>query len=93
MSCFGWIKAGWFLPVVWVMLVAFSVYLVMHLVLIRSTNSVVVKRGELLRNPYLYLMAGIFLLAMDFWNWGKVQPAFWGIPALQTLAMYRLVKS
>jgi hypothetical protein len=51
------------------------------------------KKRRLLRNPYLYLMAGIFLLAMDFWNWGKVQPAFWGIPALQTLAMYRLVKS
>jgi hypothetical protein len=25
-------------------------------------------------------MAGIFMLAMDFWAWNKVLPIFWGIP-------------
>jgi hypothetical protein len=48
------------------------------------------------------LLAGIFILAMDFWAWGKVEPIVWGIPlwvgyfvflsALQTVVMLKLTQ-
>jgi uncharacterized protein (DUF983 family) len=50
-----------------------------------------------LTNPYGYLLAVIFLAAMDFWAWGETTPLWAGLPvwmgyfivlsALQTLAM------
>jgi hypothetical protein len=49
-----------------------------------------------------WLLLAIFLLAMDFWAWNRVQPAFLGLPlwvgyfivlsALQTAVMLRLVR-
>jgi hypothetical protein len=84
------------------MIVTFSVYLITHLVLLWKENRLTISAPEWLSNIYFWLFAGIFILAMDFWAWGKVEPTFWGIPlwvgyfvilsALQTVVMLRLIK-
>jgi solute:Na+ symporter, SSS family len=99
----GWLPAGAFLPVIWVMLVTFTVYLATHVVMLRRDGLLTFQPPKWLKNPYLYLMAGIFVLATDFWNWGAVQPVLLGIPswlwyfallsAIQTIVMLRMVKS
>jgi len=100
---FKLMPAGRFLPVVWVMLITFLVYLITHSVIL-------LKRGELafvvpawLKSPCFYLLTGIFILAMDFWAWGMIEPIFMGIPwwmiyfivlsAMQTMVMVYLVRS
>ena len=50
-------------------------------------------------NPFLFMT---FLLAMDFWAWGKVEPIIFGVPlwvgyfvvlsALQTIVMVHLIR-
>jgi hypothetical protein len=85
------------------MLVTFSVYLITHLILELRMQTLSLKVPGWLRNPYLYMMGGIFVLAMDFWNWEVTQPVFLGIPiwiwyfmglsALQTLIMLRMIKA
>ncbi len=57
-------------------------------------------KPDWLYDKYVWLFFGIFLLAMDFWAWGKVEPVFFGIPlwvgyfvilsALQTVVMVYL---
>ena len=99
----GLFSAGAFLPVIWVMIVAFSIYLLTHVVMLWREGLLAFQAPKWLHNPYLYLMAGIFFLAMDFWNWGDVQPIFMGIPAwiwffallstIQTIVMARMIKS
>jgi solute:Na+ symporter, SSS family len=94
---------GAFLPVVWVMLVAFGVYLTTH-------GLIVARQGRLrvgipdgwFKDRYVLVYAAIFALAMDFWAWGRVQPVFWGLPlwigyfillsALQTAAMAYMIR-
>ena len=77
---FKWIPAGGFLPVVWVMLVSFSVYLISHAVLSAREDAFRLTMPSWLRSPYFYLLTGIFALGMDFWAWGKNEPLFMGIP-------------
>ena len=99
---FKWISSPVFLPVIWVMMVTFSVYMVTHLVVLWKKNSLKISPPKWLSNIYFWLLAGIFILAMDFWAWGKVEPTVWGIPlwvgyfvilsALQTVVMLRLIK-
>ena len=99
---FKWIPSPVFLPVIWVMMVVFSVYLVTHLVVLWKKNSLKISTPKWLSNIYFWLLAGIFILAMDFWAWGKVEPTVWGIPlwlgyfvflsGLQTIVMLQLIK-
>ncbi|MCD6599531.1 MAG: sodium:solute symporter family protein [Dehalococcoidia bacterium] len=99
----GLFSAGVFLPVIWVMIVVFSVYLITHAVMLWREGLLAFQAPKWLHNPYLYMMAGIFIMAMDFWNWGNIQPVFIGIPAwvwffallstIQTIVMARMIKS
>jgi SSS family solute:Na+ symporter len=99
---FKWIPAGDFLPVVWVMLITFSVYLITHLALSWREKAFQMRLPASLYSPYMYLLAGIFILAMDFWAWGKSQPLIMGIPlwmgyfivlsATQTMVMLAWVR-
>ena len=72
-----------FLPVVWVMLVSFGVYLGVHAALqtVGTVGAALPGCRPWLRDPCVYLQAGIFVLAMDFWAWGRVYPVVMGVPA------------
>ena len=97
-----WVPAGPFLPVVWVMLVTFAVYLLTHAALQSREALFRVQRPGSALGTYFTLFAAIFVLAMDFWAWGSVQPMFMGIPlwlgyfvllsAIQTVVMAAWVK-
>jgi len=99
---FKWIPGGIFLPVVWIMILTFSVYLLCHMLLLWKEKAFKLYLPGWVKNPYLYILVGIFFLAMDFWAWGKIQPVFLGIPlwmvyfvflsAMQTLVMVAWVK-
>jgi SSS family solute:Na+ symporter len=99
---FKTLSAGPFLPVVWIMAAAFAVYLTVHSLMAVKEGRREVKRPAWLQNPHLYLLSGIFLLAIDFWAWGKPGPMVAGIPAwifyfvllsgLQTVVMVSWVK-
>jgi solute:Na+ symporter, SSS family len=90
-----------FLPVIWVMITTFSVYLITHMLLLWREKTLHIQMPEWLYDRYVWLFFGIFLLAMDFWAWGKVEPVFFGIPlwvgyfvilsALQTIIMVYLI--
>ena len=92
-----------FLPVVWVMLITFAVYLTTHAVLSWRDNALRLYRPQWVHNRYVWFFCGIFLLAQDFWAWRTAEPLIWGVPlwvgyfvvlsALQTIAMMYLVKS
>ena len=91
------LPAGPFLPVIWVMAVAFATYLGVHAVLAFREGDVTIKAPAWMANPYAYLLAAIFMAAMDFWAWGDTTPLFSGLPmwmgyfialsAIQTLVM------
>jgi SSS family solute:Na+ symporter len=70
-----------FLPVIPVMLVAFGVYLVAHLLLRLKEGNLAIRLPVWLTNRYFLILTGIFLSAMDFWAWGSVQPTIMGFPA------------
>ncbi len=76
-----WLSAGPFLPVVWVILLTFSIYLLTHGILLWREKTFRLFLPEWMRDPYLYLLGGIFALAMDFWAWEKPLPLISGIPA------------
>ncbi len=76
-----WLPAAGFLPVVWVMAIAFSVYLFAHLLLRIRDGGLDLRLPGWLADRYTWLLAGIFLLGIDFWAWGKAQPIFFGLPA------------
>jgi SSS family solute:Na+ symporter len=98
-----WISPGGFLPVVWIMLVSFSVYLIVHMVMLIKNDTFRPYAPLWLRNPYVYCFAGLFILAMDFWAWNSVEPAWMGIPfwmiyfvilsAIQTVMMRFWIKA
>jgi SSS family solute:Na+ symporter len=100
-----WLSPAGFLPVVWVMATAFSVYLIAHLLIRLNTTDGGLKRRmpSWLKNPYTYLLGGIFLLGNDIWAWGKVHPVIFGLPiwlwyfvglsTLQVLVMVFLIRS
>jgi len=74
------LSPGPFLPVIWIMAAAFLVYLAAHAVLAAKEGRRRLQAPGWGRSPYLYLLAGIFFLAMDFWAWGKSGPTVAGIP-------------
>ena len=90
-----------FLPVIWVMAITFLVYLFTHVFLLWREKTLQICLPEWLYDRYVWLLLVIFLLAMDFWAWGKVEPVFFGIPlwvgyfvglsALQTVIMGHLI--
>ena len=90
-----------FLPVIWVVIITFFVYLITHMFLLWREKALHIYMPEWLYDKYFWLLFGIFLLAMDYWAWAKVEPVFWGIPlwvgyfiilsALQTLIMVYMV--
>jgi len=99
----GWLSTAAVLPVIWVMAATFSSYIALHLFMAWRSGVFVMTFPGWLRNRHVYLSAGIFLLAMDIWNWGRRLPVLFGIPAwvwyfallsvLQTILMYRMVRS
>jgi hypothetical protein len=81
-----WIPSGMFLPVVWIMLLTFSAYLLTHGVLqfmqfmkFKETP-IRFKLPQWAKDPYFYMLAGIFVLAMDFWAWNSSHPMVMGFP-------------
>ena len=96
------ISAGLFLPVVWVMIITFSVYLITHYILLWHERAIEYVMPDWLVNPYFYIFSGIFVLAMDFWAWGVSRPLLLGIPlwigyfallsAIQTIVMFIWVR-
>ena len=73
----GWLTAQGYLPALPVIAASSFGYLLVHLL-----------RGYRFELPRLDLrvlwpglaLAGVFLLAMDFWNWGKSGPLWLGLP-------------
>jgi SSS family solute:Na+ symporter len=98
-----WITIGVFLPVVWIMLITFSVYLLTHATLQWKAGAFRVFRPEWTSNPYFFMLIGIFVLGVDFWAWGRSAPMFMGIPlwlgyfvllsAIQTAVMAAWIKN
>jgi len=98
---FKLIPTGAFLPVVPVMIVTSSVYLCIHGLLLWREGALSIKMPAWMWDPYLYLLLGNFVLALDFWAWGKSHPQWAGMPlwlgyfvilsALQTVLMLNLV--
>jgi len=92
-----WISPGVFLPVVWVMLVAFGVYLTVHGLMTARQGRLHMGMPGWLTDRHVLVQVAIFLLAMDFWAWGIRRPFFCGVPlwiayfillsVLQTAAM------
>jgi len=91
------------LPVVWVMLATFAVYIAVHAVRMHQEERLVISTPTWLSNRYVYLFIGIFILGMDFWAWNRATPMFLGVPAwifyfvllsaLQTVGMVLLIRS
>ncbi|MDY6881822.1 MAG: sodium:solute symporter family protein [Desulfatiglans sp.] len=94
---FNLIPTGGFLPVVPVMVVAFSVYLIAYGVVMAQNGELSVRVPRWVRDPYFIAFLVVFLLSMDFWAWDRTHPQWAGIPlwmgyfvflsGLQTLLM------
>jgi len=92
-----------FLPVIWVMMITFAVYLSTHAILLWRQKALEIHLPQWLFDRYVWIFLGVFILAMDFWAWEKTGPLFWGIPmwagyfvvlsTLQTIAMIYLVRN
>ena len=99
---FKLIPTGGFLPVIPVMIVTFSTYLIAHGLILWRENALTPKVPGWIRDPYVCVSVAIFLLSLDFWAWGKSYPHWSGIPfwlgyfvilsALQTMVIARLVR-
>jgi len=99
---FNLLPRGGFLPAVPVVMVAFAAYLLTHGVMAWGSGELQIKKPLWISNPFVYMMAAIFLLSMDFWAWGKIHPSFAGVPfwwiyfvilsGLQTAVMMRMVR-
>ena len=97
------ISAGAFLPVVWVILIAVSVYMATHGIMAAKEDDLRLSVPGWLANPYFFILLSIFLLGIDFWAWKKIDPVFLGVPAwigyfvvlsaAQTFVMAAWVKS
>lgn len=75
-----WLSPGGFLPVVWVMATSFSVYLIAHLLLSLRDGALHLRLPRWVTSRFTYLLGGIFVLGIDVWSWGKVQPVIFGLP-------------
>nr|MCU0539358.1 hypothetical protein [Desulfobacterales bacterium] len=99
---FKWLSPDPFLPVVWVMLIACGVYLAAHGLAALRRGGLRLGRPEWSPDLDFWAQFGIFLLAMDFWAWGRVGPIVAGLPgwiahflllsALQTAAMAFMIR-
>ena len=97
-----WVSAAPLLPVVWVMLAAFGAYLIAHGFTRLRRGGEPLRPPGWLRDPCFLMLAGVFLLAMDFWAWGRINPLVAGLPvwiahfvalsALQTAIMVFMVR-
>jgi len=74
------LTSGIFLPVVWIMLATFTVYLAVHVILSFREEAPRIQLPGWLQSPYFYVLGAIFFLGMDFWAWEKAEPVVWGIP-------------
>jgi len=100
---FKLIPPGPFLPVISVMLAAFGVYLVAHFLLQVKEGNLAICIPAWPTNRHFLMLTGIFLLAMDYWAWGNVQPTIMGFPtwmayfvllsAAQTAVMAYLIRN
>jgi hypothetical protein len=91
-----------FLTVIWVMLITFAIYLITHAIMLWRKNALQIHLPQWLYDRYVWILLGIFILAMDFWAWRKTYPLFWGIPlwvgyfvvlsAIQTIVMVSLMR-
>jgi SSS family solute:Na+ symporter len=98
----NWLPNYFFLPIIWIMLITFTVYLITHGVLLWKENLLQLRMPEWLFDRYVWLLSAIFLLAMDFWAWGRIEPIIFGVPlwvgyfvvlsALQTIVMVYLIR-
>jgi SSS family solute:Na+ symporter len=96
------LDTGIFLPVIWVMVVTFGVYLTTHILMSWLDKDFTIQIPRWIFDRYIWIFLGIFILAMDFWAWEKSVPLFWGIPvwvgyfvllsALQTIVMVYLAR-
>ena len=97
------VSSGIFLPVVWVMVVTFAAYLAVHALWLHRRGELAITVPGWVTSPYFLSLGAIFLLAMDFWAWGRAAPLFFGMPwwityfvvlsALQTGVMCYLVRA
>ena len=97
-----WLPSGPFLPVIWVMLATFGVYLEIHWGLARRERQTALVMPKVLTDPYFYILSAIFLMAMDFWAWESAGPTVSGFPlwmgyfillsGIQTAVMRRWVR-
>ena len=78
---FKWVSPAPFLPVVWVMLVAFGAYLVVHAVMSAREAGARPRFPRWGVDRSFLMSAMIFALAMDFWAWGAAGPLVLGVPA------------
>ncbi|MFA7425714.1 MAG: sodium:solute symporter family protein [Desulfosarcinaceae bacterium] len=72
-----WLPSGPFLPVVWTLMGGFSVYLLAHWLRMGPATLAPSWLGD----PYFWMLAALFVLAMDFWAWGRIGPLTGGLPA------------
>jgi SSS family solute:Na+ symporter len=96
------IPTGGFLPVIPVMIVTFCTYLLAHGLILWRESALRLRVPGWMRDPYVGVSLAIFLLSLDFWAWGKVDPHWSGIPfwlgyfvtlsAAQTFVMVHLVE-
>jgi len=96
------LPSGPFLSVVWVLMVTVAVYLTLHATLAAREGVLHWSTPNWLANRYVWLFAALFVLSLDFWAWGAVQPFIFGLPywityfvvlsALQTVFMAGLLK-
>lgn len=99
---FKLLPGGGFLPAVPVVMIAFTAYLIPHGMTAWRSGRLKIQRPLWLGNPFVYLLTAVFLLAMDFWAWGRIHPAFAGVPfwwvyfvvlsGLQTAVMIQMVR-
>jgi len=75
-----WLSAGRFLPVVYVMLIAFGIYLLTYGILAWKKGHLVFSFPAWMQSPYFYLLGLTFFMGTDFWSWGRVDPVIVGLP-------------
>ena len=76
---FGLLQSGAVLPVVWIVATSSLVYLLCHgvLELRRGLLRIALPKGIHIE---WWLLAGVFVLAQDFWNWQAGSPSCIGLP-------------
>ncbi|MFP4458342.1 MAG: sodium:solute symporter family transporter [Candidatus Zixiibacteriota bacterium] len=83
--------------------VAIIVYCLAHIMISVSRNEFELVFPRWLKNPFIIIFAGIFILANDFWRWNDSGQLWFGLPswifwfiglsAVQTIAMWLMIKT